>query len=281
LELALQIIRRVRDQGVPFVAVDFDSLYGRKGWLRDELNREQMEYYADIPATTQVYLQAPLVYWPTTKRGKPAKKATVVGLPYPVNQLLDHSQTEWQTLNLRPNERGFLIADFARHRVWTVRDDGSLRAEWLLIRRDAGDVTYSLSNAPLDTTLPTMAERKSQRALIERSNQDAKSELGWDEFQAIKYRAWQHHLAFTILASWFITETKLDWAQQYTRSPKLLTHYQTDVLPTLSVANIRTLLQAALPLPQLDPYQAAQLVIKHLDNRTRSRKSRLRNALSP
>ena len=59
-----------------------------------------------------------------------------------------------------------------------------------------------------------MAQRKSQRFFIERADQDAKSELGWDEFQAIKYRSWQHHLAFTILASWFITETRLDWAAE-------------------------------------------------------------------
>ena len=113
-----------------------------------------------------------------------------------------------------------------------------------------------------------MAQRKSQRFFIERSNQDAKSELGWDEFQGIKYRGWQHHLAFTILASWFITETRLDWIADHPRDPFLLEHYGTDVLPNLSLANVRTLLRAAMPLPQLSPQQAAALVVEHLDNRT-------------
>jgi hypothetical protein len=126
-----------------------------------------------------------------------------------------------------------------------------------------------------------MAALKSQRYFIERSNQDAKSELGWDEFQAIKYRAWQHHLALTIAASWFITETRLDWALEFERDPELLAHYEMDVLPALSMANVRELLRAALPLPQLSPLDAAALVVEHLDNRTRSRQSRLRNALSP
>jgi hypothetical protein len=36
---------------------------------------------------------------------------------------------------------------------------------------------------------------------VERSIQDAKSELGWDEFQAIKYRTWEHQLALTMLVS--------------------------------------------------------------------------------
>jgi hypothetical protein len=174
-----------------------------------------------------------------------------------------------------------LTADFARRRVWTVRDDGSLRQEWLLLRRDKQRLTYSLSNAPADLDLWTMASRKSHRYFIERAHQDAKSELGWDEFQARKYRAWVHHLALTIMASAFITETLLDWAEKHPPDPDLLDEYETDTLPNLSIGNVRELLQAVMPLPQLTSRQAAELVVKHLDNRTRSRKSRLKKALSP
>jgi len=91
--------------------------------------------------------------------------------------------------------------------------------------------------------------------------------------------------AWTLLASWFITETRChlwrDWAIQFARDPHLLAGYEVEVLPALSVANVRTLLRAAMPLPQLSPQEAAALVVQHLDNRTRSRKARLRTALSP
>jgi predicted Co/Zn/Cd cation transporter (cation efflux family) len=147
-----------------------------------------------------------------------------------------------------------------------------------LIRQDNKRVTYVLSNAHPEISLETMAWRKSHRYFVERSNQDAKGELGWDEFQAIKYRAWEHQLALTILASWFIADTRLDWMSRYERDPELLAHYETDVLPLLSVGNVRELLQAAMPLPQLSPEEATQLVIEKLINRTRSRKSRLRKA---
>jgi len=134
-----------------------------------------------------------------------------------------------------------------------------------------------LSNAPETIDLKTMAWRKTHRYLIERSNEDAKDEFGWDEFQTRKYRAWKHQLALTISASWFIAETRLDWQKQFGQSPDLLIHYQVDALPNLSVANLRELLHAAMPLPQLSPDEAAQLVVTHLVNRTRSRKSRLRH----
>ena len=38
---------------------------------------------------------------------------------------------------------------------------------------------------------------------------------------------------------------------------QLLAEYELDLLPRFSVANVRTLLRAALPLPQLSPKQAA------------------------
>jgi len=51
---------------------------------------------------------------------------------------------------------------------------------------------------------------------------------------------------------------------------------QVDQLPALSVANVRELLQAVLPLPQLSPADATRLVIQHLVNRAHSTASRLR-----
>jgi hypothetical protein len=61
--------------------------------------------------------------------------------------------------------------------------------------------------------------------------------------------------------------------------PALLNHYQTDALPALSMANVRELLRAAMPLPQLSTEEDIALVLKHLDNRTRSRRSRLKRRM--
>jgi SRSO17 transposase len=281
-QLGWQMIRRVHERGMPFEAVAFDTLYGRNPWLRDQVGAAGMEYYADTPANTKVYLEPPVIGIPRNKRGPKAGKNRVLSpKAVRVDRLRHDPDTIWRAITLRPSERGYLEADFARRRVWTVRDDHTVVAEWLLIRRDGKKHTYSFSNAPSETSLLTMAQRKSQRYFIERSNQDAKSELGWDEFQATKYRAWEHQLALTILASWFITHTRLEWAERFERDPDLLAQYEVEILPALSMANVRSMLQATMPLPQLSPEEAAYLVVKHLDNRTRSRKSRLRSGSSP
>lgn len=88
-------------------------------------------------------------------------------------------------------------------------------------------------------------------------------------------------MAFTILAQWFITQTRLDWEEKIERDPQILARYDVALLPALSVANVRTLLRATLPLPALYPLDAAALVVEHLDNRTRSRASRLLNRSVP
>jgi SRSO17 transposase len=65
--------------------------------------------------------------------------------------------------------------------------------EWLVMRREAdGEIRYALSNAPAEEPLERLAWMEAQRCFVERSIQDAKSELGWDEFQAQELRAWEH-----------------------------------------------------------------------------------------
>ena len=283
IELGWQMIQQAQAAGISFVAVAFDSVYGEDHTLRDQCRAADIEYYADVRSNTQVYLNPPEVVRPPNQQGKLPKQHRILS-PWTVTvkEIAQDPHTLWQRLVLRPDERGFLESDFARCPVWMVRDDGQVVADTLLLRRDErGHVTYSLTNASPQTPLLTLAQRKSQRYFIERANQDAKSEFAWDEFQAIKYRAWEHHLAFTILASWFIAETRLDWEIEHPRDPALLDEYATDILPSLSIANVRQMLRATLPLPQLSSEQAALLVVKHLDNRTRSRSSRLKRRFKP
>jgi SRSO17 transposase len=282
-QLGIQLVERVRAQGVKFEAVACDGFYGHDGGFRAELDTRHFEYMADVPANQRVYLNQPTIGLPTHTQGRQATHERVLSPKASrVDKVGQAPDTLWQTLTIRATERGQLTADFAARRVWTVWQDETdkyhVREEWLVMRRDPdGKRYYALSNAPADTPLLVLARRKCQRFFIERTNQDAKSEFGWDEIQTTKYLAWEHHLALTILAAWFIAETKLDWASDFARDPALLAHYELDVLPALSVANVRTLLRAALPLPQLSHAQAIDLVIEHLDNRARSRHSRLKN----
>jgi hypothetical protein len=156
--------------------------------------------------------------------------------------------------------------------------DGVVAEEWLIIRHEERvRYSYALSNAPPTTRFERLVGWKCARYGIECANQEAKSDIGWDDLQAQKYSAWEHHLALTILATWFVAQTRLDWAAQYARDPGLAHQLEVACLPALSVANVRELLQAVLPLQQLSPEQAIQVVVQHLVHRSRSTASRRRS----
>jgi SRSO17 transposase len=282
-QLGLILLERSRAAGIKFECVGCDGFYGRDGAFRAELDKRAFQYMADVPSNMRVYLSEPKIGLPDHKKGPKAKHERVLEpQAIRVDSLRKERGTHWERLTVRATERGALTADFAARQVWTVYQDEQaqfhVRQETLVMRADRdGKCYYSLSNAPSSTPLKVLAHRKCQRFFIERANQDAKSEFGWDEIQTTKLLAWQHHLALTILAAWFIAQTKLDWALDYQRDEDLLERYELEVLPALSVANVRALLRAALPLPQLSPAQAIDLVIEHLDNRARSRRSRLKN----
>jgi len=287
IELGWEMIQRAR---VPYEAVACDTLYGRSVWLRREMAGAGILYMAEVPASTQVYLTEPVVGVPTRepgRRGGKPTKARVLspGRPIEVRRVAELDDTEWRRVRVRATERGQLEDQFAARPVWTTyKNDEKGQAavgqpvrEWLVMRvRGDGKRSYALSNAAPDAPLERLAWLKCQRYFVERANQDAKSEAGWDELRAQKYAAWEHHLALTVLATWFIAETKLEWARAAGRDPSLAAQFEVEVLPALSAANVREMLRAALPLPRLSPEDAASLVVEHLVNRTRSRRSRLK-----
>jgi SRSO17 transposase len=281
VELGWEMIRGAQAEGLPFEAVACDELYGRSGWLRAKLDGAGIIYVANVPADTRVYLSAPRLEIPERppgRRGPRIRRRQVVSEAGPVQAraLAGRADAPWRRVRVRPVERGELADEFAAWRVWTIRDD-AVAEEWLLVRRTSqGKCSYTLSNSPAGTPLESLARLRCQRYWVERANQDAKSEIGWDELQAQKYRAWEHHLALTILATWFVAEAKLDWARDHPPDPALTGELAADGLPGLSVANVRAMLRAALPLPDLTPGRAAALVVEHLLNRTRSRRSRLK-----
>ncbi len=276
-----ELIRQeVQAYGLEVEVVCGEALYGRSAWLRGQLRDASLISMADIPCDTSVYLTKPQmgVRPRRSRRGRAPTRPQVLSdeTPVEVRSLVQAEGTVWQRLRIRATERGELCDEFAARRVWTVYA-GRAIPEWLVIRKERGGKhLYALCNASKATPLEPLAWWKCQRYFVERSNQDAKSELGWDEFQAQKFPAWQHHVACTVLACWFVAQTKLEWAQTYARDPALAQAFEVEVLPMLSVANMRSLLRSVLPLPPLTPEEATQQVIQHLCNRTWSRKSRLK-----
>jgi SRSO17 transposase len=282
VQLGLKMIRRAKAHGLPFELLACDEVYGRNYQFRAELDSLQIQYAARVPANTLVYMQEPHVGipdpWP--KRGQVPKRPYVLSAhdPVTVRAIACQAGLGWQHVSVRDAERGRVVSDFAILRVWTVARGKLPRQEWLVIRHDDRKTCdYTLMNAPADTPPQRLIEWSCQRYWVERTFEDAKSELGWDEFQAQRYPAWEHHMVLTALALWFVASTKLEWARKYPRDLSLTQALAVATLPGLSTANVRALLKAVLPLPQFTPSEAARLVAGILLRRTRSTGSRLKS----
>jgi SRSO17 transposase len=284
LELGVAMVRRAKQRGLPFEAVSCDELYGRDWQFRADLEAENVLYAAFIPANHRVYLKKPeigLPQQPAGHKGRFFSRERILNdvLPIKVSEVATNEKTEWQTLQVRHNERGVLEDRFAAQRVWTWQSGQPVpRQEWLILRIDQqNEHTYALSNAPENATLPQLASLICSRYFVERIIEDAKDECGWDEFQAQKYLAWEHHVALTACALWFIAKQKLKWGVDSSRDPDLIQHFEIQILPALSTANVRALLKAVLPLPELSKEEARRQVARHLVNRSRSKASRFRH----
>ena len=281
IELGWKMIQRTHSNGLHFSAICCDDFYGQSAKFRAQM-RDDYVYMADVPQDTLVYLEEPVMGIPSDQSGKSGNKSSVPKVisgdkPLKVCDVARLKDTNWRRVRVRTTERGELNDEFAVRSIWTIYEGSPVR-EWLVIRIESENkCTYSLSNASSDASFEYLADLKCQRFFVERSIQDAKSEAGWDELQAQKFLAWSHHLALTILSLWFVTQTKIDWAKQHPRDPALLQMFDVDVLPELSMANVREMLRAAMPLPSFSVEEANALVVKHLVNRTRSRKSRMRS----
>jgi len=217
IQLGLKMVKRVKDQGVPFDLWACDALYGRDSQFRADLDTAGVLYAAQVPADTNVYVSEPHVSVPEKrgKRGRPRTRLHVLSRqrPHEVRALARDPQTVWPQVVVRHTERGRLAADFAVQRVWTVAVGQRPRAEWLVIRRDAeGDCSYTLLNAPEDAPHERLIAWSGRRDFIARPFEDAKTEIGWDEFQAQKYRAGEHPLALTAASLWCGAQTTLAWA---------------------------------------------------------------------
>src|SRR5258708_22408224 len=232
LELGLAMLRRAKQAGLPFEAVSCDERYGRNFQFRADLASEKVQYSAFVPANQRVFLKPPkigLPRQPADHKGRLLSRERVLNRvqPVKVSEVAAHKHTQWQTLQVRHNERGVLADRFAAQRVWTWQTgQPTPRQERLILRIDHNnEYTYALSTDPANAPLSFRAQLICSRYFVERVLEDAKDECGWDEFQAQKYLAWEHHTALTACALWFIAKQKLKWAAECARDPSLFQHF--------------------------------------------------------
>ena len=99
-----------------------------------------------------------------------------------------------------------MVADFAALRVVAVRDGLPGPEVWLVFRRhvETGELKTYLCNAPVGTSLETLARLSGLRWPIETCFEQGKQYLGMGDYEVRSWRGWHHHMTLCILAHFFL-----------------------------------------------------------------------------
>lgn len=250
-QIAAALIER---NTVPLDWITADDLYGRNGEFLTALEARGQRYVADIPGFLRVWIDDPARWLgaeAATKR--PSKRIEAEGLRRP-DQLAKNLPPEaWQPIRLREGTKGPLVYEFARQRVWAVRDRKAGPPVWLVMLRSleaTPTYRYCLSNADADTPLDILAQVIGCRCRVEEFFEDAKGHLGMADYEARAWTSWHHHMSLVALAHLYVTLTRQS--------------LQADT-PELTLDMAMQLLQATLPRPHLTEEDAVEIVQYHLN----------------
>lgn len=232
-ELALQMVEQALAHDLPFAWVSADGGYGKEpGFLRS-LEDMGCRFVVDVHKDQSIYLDNPNPSVPCGKRGRRPSRLRACSESVDVGKYFKGlPASEWKGYTLRDSTRGRIRVDAAARQVW-LWDGKEERARcWRVVcmrHKKTGDIKYMLSNAPADTDLKEILDKKCDRYWVERSFQDGKSSVGMADYQVRGWRAWHHHMAMVAMAMLFVLQER----QVNGRDVELLSY--TDVVELLNV----------------------------------------------
>jgi SRSO17 transposase len=261
-ELAIDLIKRTLAGGeVRFDWITADALYGKDGDFLDALEQEKQRYVVETAHNTCFWTVDPATQVPTySGRGRHPVRPSRDMVRHAKQLAAELPADAWQVIQLREGTKGPLVAEFARLRVWSIRDAAPGPLVWLMFRRDvdSGDVKYFVSNGDAETPLEVLAQVSAARHCVEAFFEDGKGDFGLADYEARGWTSWRHHMSLVGLAHLYVVLTRQTLGRH---------------LPQLTLDRALNLIQAALAHPQLSLEQAQHLLVYHTHQNEVARKS--------
>ena len=190
-QLAQQMLGRTFAAGVQAEWVVADTVYGYDE-MRDWLESRQQKYVLAVPETHLVW-----------SRGE----SQPVGL---LAALLP--KDGWVPLSAGEGSQGPRLYEWAWLELPYERAGGQGWTSWLLIRRSLSDPSkraYYRAWGPASTPLTTLVQVAGSRWRIEEGIEQAKGEVGLDQYEVRTWTAWYRFITLTLLAHAFLVVMRL------------------------------------------------------------------------
>ena len=194
-QLAKAMLQRALEGGTPASWVTGDEVYGSDRKLR--LWLEDM----DMPHVLAVRSNEPL--WLETDRSPVQVKASQVPLE------------DWVRLSAGDGAKGPRLYDWTRVPIRPWKAPG--KGYWLLVRRSIAkpdELAYYVCFAGSETTLAELVRVAGTRWAIEESFEEAKDQVGLDQYQVRRWVGWYRHITLVLLAHAYLAVTRCQAANQ-------------------------------------------------------------------
>ena len=219
--IALELIDEGLGVGIWPRAVVADAGYGDQPSFLDGLEKRDLPYLVGVSRDTRFRVAQEVEADPGDGppppypgRGRPRKTPTLEDRVKPrtaAEILGDLPENTWTTVAWREGTKGPLVKRCARVRVFRSGLRGKhLESEgWLLGERPlaghTGDRKYYFVRDPSDLGLADLIDLAHIRWVVERFYQDAKGELGLDDYEGRLWHGFHRHVALVMLAHSFLT----------------------------------------------------------------------------
>ena len=184
--LALEMIERALDGGVPAAWVTGDEVYGSDGNLRRALEARGQAYVLAVRSNECT------TTWPPYAPPGQIRMATVAAAV---------PAEAWQRLSCGEGAQGPRLYDWAAVPLRPALRDGWVHA--LLVRRHPerpDELAYYLVYAPTDTPLAEIVRAAGARWTIDDLFKLAKGQVGLDHYEVRNWRGWYRHITLALLA---------------------------------------------------------------------------------
>jgi len=193
-ELALQLIQRALDDGIPRGVILADKAYGTSEDFRDGLDELGLSYAVGVDARTKV-----MVF---DKQGRRRdERISIKNLALRIEASGGFTRCTWR----QGTRRGLTARFVLRRVVWAGKPGTDNRAVdgrvpvWLLVEwrdREPEPANYYFCSLPVERmTRKQLVRLVMQRWRTERAYEDLKGELGLDHYEGRRYPGWHHHVS--------------------------------------------------------------------------------------
>ncbi len=154
----------------------------------------------------------------------------------------------WYKRIVSEGSKGPIEYEFTKRNITLAKDGLPDKNVWFIIKRTVGknpEYSYYTCNAPVSTRLNFFVWLSGIRWSVEQCFQECKSGLGMGDYQVRKYTGWNRHMLTCMLAHFFLWHIKI---------------VLEDKTPTITLPQIRVLLETVLPMKTFSKQEAIEVV---------------------